>query len=543
MINKLKRFIDSIENTKLGFGWWIITFSCIILVRNFLEGILEIDKTIGFIDDPYASIMRFFSHYPLFYLSQFFILVILLRLLTKERIEKISKTVIVFWIITWFPPVFDFFFSGGKGENAVYFFTVNEVWNFFINCANPLVSFPKNAPPGIRIEFVLVSLLAIIYVFTKTKKLIKSIAGAILFYLSFTVYAAGFLAILAHIWNAIFPQLPPLNTGTPFEKIYNDSPSLIIRSDQRVSLIFLLVIMVAIFIWYFLYDRNKCLALLKNIRLTRCIHFCGLVLGGILLGYLAERNNLLGVFSNPIDYLACIGLCLAIFFAIQSLIVVNDIFDIESDRISNPNRPLTQGIIPLDEYKTIGLVYFLLMGYFAANISYLSLVITLFFSALYLIYSIPPFRLKRIFPFNMMVIGINSLVAMLLGYALLGGSKTVEKFPKELMILVPLSFSLAANIITIKDVKADKQAGVITLPVLLGEKIGRIIIAFLVLAAYLAVPLILGIPQLWLASILFGILAGFWILRKKWQETPFFISYFIYLAIVFYAIGMSSKYI
>lgn len=542
MFNKLKRFFDSIESAQIGFGWWMVCFSCIIFIRNFLEGALESVKTIGCVEDPYLSIIIFTSHYPLLYISQFLILVILVRLLTRERIERISKTVIAFWII-WFPPIFDFIWSGGKGEDIAYPHNFGQVWDFFVNCANPWVSFPQTAPPGIRIEFVIACVLSIVYIFIKTRNLIKSLAGALLFYISFIFYVFGFLVILAYGWHALFPQMPPpADAGTlPYEQVFY-APSLIPIAFLAPSLLYLLVIVIGLFTWYYLYDRQRCLALVKNIRLTRSIHFCGMTLAGILLGYLVEGYNFFGVFGNPIDYLACGALCLSIFFAFQSMVVVNDIFDVDSDRISNPGRPLTLGAIPLAEYKIIGWIYFLLAAFLAFNVSLTALLIVLFFEALYLVYSAPPLRLKRFFPLNMMVIGINTLVALLLGYSIFGGVKTVDKVPAGFMILIPLGFFLAANIITIKDIEADSRTGVMTLPVLLGEKWGKIVIAFLALLSFLAVPLILAIPQLWLVSIPFGILAGVWVLMPKWRENLFFITYFIYAVIAACLIKLYTNY-
>ena len=534
MLNKLKRFIDSIESAEIGFGWWMICFFSIIAIRNFLEGALEKVKTIGCVADPFMAIVVFFGHYPLLYVSQFLILVIILRFLTKERIEKISKTVIVFWII-WFPPIFDFIWSGGKGEDLAYAHTFGEIWHFFVNCANPWVSFPA-APPGVRIEFVIASLLAIIYILIKTRNLLKSLAGALLFYISLIFYVFGFPALIALAWHAVFPNLPPVDESIPpYEQVYY-SLSLIPSAAQPITLLYLLVTALGLWLWYGLYDRRRCLALVKNVRLTRCIHFCGLMVGGILLGYHIEGPDFVGVFSSPIDYLACGALCLSVFFAFQAMVVANDIIDVEADRVSNPSRPLALKAIPPDEYKIIGWIYFLLAAGLAFYVSITALFIVLLFNALYLLYSAPPLRLKRFFPLNMLVIGLNSLVAMLLGYSLFGGVKTVDKIPTGFMLLIPLVFFLGANIITIKDIEADRRTGVLTLPVLLGEKWGKIVIALLALASFLVVPLILAIPQLWPATILFGIVAGLIVLRKRWSETLFFINYFIYalIAVFFY---------
>lgn len=536
MFQRLKKFLESIESRKIGFLWWLITLCAIILIRVFLTGILDADKSIGYgyelreessrLAEIYPQ-FRFFAHDPLFFLSQFITLIIILRLLTGERIEKISKVVIVFWTIIWVVPIFDFFHSGGKGYLGV-FLSLDEVWQSIINCANPWVS--SAITPGIRLEIVLASLLAAVYAFIKTRSFLKLAAGAILFYLHIIIWSAGLPAIIVHTINAFFPLSPSGSRTIPF---FYDLPSrLMPGGDQKYCLLWLFVSIIGLALWYLLYDRQRWLALLKNIRPYRSLHYCGLTLVGIILGYLMLGNPSSNLFLNPMDYIAIAGLCLATFFACQSMAVVNDIFDLQADRLSNPNRPLVREAIPLGEYQSIGLIYFLLALNLALSLSHFALIILLVFVALYLLYSIPTLWLKRLFPFNMLVIGLNSLVAVLIGFSLFGRDKTFERFPNGFMLLIPLSYFLAANIITLKDVRADKETGVLTLPVLLGEKWGKRLIALLVFCAYLAVPLILGIPRLWIISILFGLVAGFWVLRKKWREGPFFITYFAYLAVL-----------
>lgn len=238
MTDKLKRFINSIESLKIGLGWWLVTFFAIIAIRNFLEGALEKVKVIGCAEDPFEAIIVFFGHYPLLYVSQFMILVIILRLLTREHIEKISKTVIVFWII-WFPPLFDYIWSGGLGENLNFAHTLSELRIFFIHCANPAVGFPETVSPGIRIEFMAASLLSFAYIMLKTGRLLKALAGALLFYSSLIFYVFGFPALVAYGWNAIFPNLPPNHHGAqPFEQIFY-APSLLASAAKAITLLYL----------------------------------------------------------------------------------------------------------------------------------------------------------------------------------------------------------------------------------------------------------------------------------------------------------------
>ena len=74
------------------------------------------------------------------------------------------------------------------------------------------------------------------------------------------------------------------------------------------------------------------LILLKNIRVYRSIHYSGMVIGGALI---AGWVTGLGV-SVPV----IMTMCLAIILAFQVACVVNDFFDLESDKITNPKRLL-----------------------------------------------------------------------------------------------------------------------------------------------------------------------------------------------------------
>ena len=59
--------------------------------------------------------------------------------------------------------------------------------------------------------------------------------------------------------------------------------------------------------------------------------------------YLKNLNAPDGLTLQPIDYFCLIYLYIALFFAFESAVIFNDIEDINIDKISNPNRPLTLG--------------------------------------------------------------------------------------------------------------------------------------------------------------------------------------------------------
>jgi len=61
---------------------------------------------------------------------------------------------------------------------------------------------------------------------------------------------------------------------------------------------------------------------------------------------------------NAFIGLRILAIFLALFFAVRFSAVINDLFDIDCDSLSNRARPLVTGIISYGEYLLVGLVYF-----------------------------------------------------------------------------------------------------------------------------------------------------------------------------------------
>src|SRR5205085_9038295 len=98
------------------------------------------------------------------------------------------------------------------------------------------------------------------------------------------------------------------------------------------------------------------------------------------------------------------------------------------------------------------------------------------------IYSMPPIRFKRVLLFSKLIIAINSLAMILLGYRLLNGD--ILFFPAVIIPLLLIGFTLTANVIDIKDYEGDKIGGIITLPGLLGLYWSKLIIGMAFLVTY-----------------------------------------------------------
>jgi 4-hydroxybenzoate polyprenyltransferase len=297
--------------------------------------------------------------------------------------------------------------------------------------------------------------------------------------------------------------------------------------EGLVVIIELLLISLLALIWLWCYDSAKCKAILKNMRLTRSLHYMLLCLLGVF-AYHLEALPIKDLFT----FIRITGMLLAVFFAFQFSVVINDIFDIGCDKVSNIGRPLITQAINKDDYLNIGCVYLALGLLFSFWVSRTCTMITLLFIAFYFLYSAPPLRLKRFFPLSSFIIGIQATLAFAVGKLSFEENNAVAYYRNYLFWLVFIVFSLSSSVKDLKDIEGDKQTGVVTLPVLLGEENGRKLIAVLVFLSYCFVPyfLILAFHKTYaiVLSLGFGLINLFYIRKKSAKEKIIFFIYFIY---------------
>ena len=158
--------------------------------------------------------------------------------------------------------------------------------------------------------------------------------------------------------------------------------------------------------------------------------------------------------------------------------IINDIFDIEIDKINRPLRPLPSGKITVKEAYTLYFVLLILSISFSLIISYLAFIIVIISNLLLLLYAK---YLKRI-----PLIG-NITVAFLTGMVFIFGGVVVEN-PSA--AIIPATFALLVNLIReivkdMQDFEGDEINGIKTFPVKFGFQKSKFIILFISLALIL----------------------------------------------------------
>jgi 4-hydroxybenzoate polyprenyltransferase len=165
--------------------------------------------------------------------------------------------------------------------------------------------------------------------------------------------------------------------------------------------------------------------------------------------------------------------------------IVNDIYDIETDKISHPKRPLVLSEISKKEVWYLYIVLNFISFFIAASLKPILLVIVITSMILLFIYSA---YLKTLPLVGNMTIALLTALAFIYGGYVTNNPATA---------IVPAGFAFLINMIReivkdIQDVEGDKKAGVSTFPIKYGFQKSKflIVISTIILILYTLYPFI-----------------------------------------------------
>ncbi len=504
---KLLETISDVERSPHHWSVFVLAFLALAIARNLLEGALGPKGSIGFVYFSSPSALMVLDHFLFFYISLFLGFSVLLSALARERIGSVMKVMTPAWVIILIPPVMDYIITSGEGMRITYLLDLRSVaFRFF----NPGVALER-VSPGQRVEILAACLLAVAYVRIKTKSWFR---GALAFVLTY-------LLLLGHgiLPNALARLSWAITEGTraPLAFIYNATyraGGIVPDESRKLALVFILTSCALGWLAFRLHAPKKERALRLNMRPLRTLHYLGMAAFGLALGWAIFSPVGLS-FTGGGDVLGIIGVALAVFLAFQASVNLNDLFDEESDEIVGVSRPLVRGAVGRKDVAMMASVLALGALLMALNVKYSTFLLMLLTLALSLFYSAPPIRLKRIPLVSNLSLGLMSLLVCMIGFSAFAEERSFALFPPRLAWLIVLSFGLGFAAKDLKDTAGDGATGVITLPVLLGERAGRIATAVLVLAGYVVVPLLLPYRVLIAPALVLGIGSAVMVLLWK----------------------------
>ncbi len=270
-----------------------------------------------------------------------------------------------------------------------------------------------------------------------------------------------------------------------------------------------------------LFTRTEVLTLIRTLRFSRHLHYTVVFLFGYYLGLEKLKNN----FDIFYFWAGIIWINILFFLSI----ILNNIYDKKIDLINKKVNPLNNGIkIKKYFYLYVFLLFFsLILSFFLSKkIFYL----TVFINLISYFYSVPPFRLKKFFPLNIIIISFCTTITIFSGYLFSTHGKSYSEFPFDFALSLFFILSFAFNVKDINDFKGDKKQKIMTIMTIFGEKKGKMIINFLMLFSYIFFPFLIGQPLLFLPAVFCGVIT-FLIIHKSHRinEIPVFLIFFSFL--------------
>jgi len=382
--------------------------------------------------------MNVFQDYVRFYLENVYYFFIVF-LIASVFISKIAKNALLsvmnfgvrIFPIILIPPIIDGIILGRR-EGYYYATADNFFGNFF-----SLSFLIGDATLGISIE-ILIGLIGIgVYTYSKTRHLGKAIVTFLCLDLFLVLISTPDLFFGRFGGDYIYDHFLPLYYFLPF----------------------FLFLMGGLF----LYQKNKLLAILKNARLVRSFSFaCAVMLGGISRSFHTQDIHWLNL---------SLGICVT-FFVWQVSVIINDIYDLPIDRVSNQSRPLVQRSLTVDEYRFLAtmLSFFALSCAVVINVQvFIITIVALIFAH---IYSRPPFRLRKDL-FGNVLIGLSLFLSYLIGIYAASDGNTLTVDLGILALIIFIFGTVISMAKDIKDIEADKKQNIKNLFTMYGKEKGK----------------------------------------------------------------------
>lgn len=459
-------------------------------------------------------------HTGFFFFLLFIICVTLITKITKISLQKSTAILLFGFIIIIFPPIIDWIISSLFFDDMS--FKSYYLFDSIGGLSHRFIAFFGDKPYdgvtyGTRIMIGCALLLFGTITYIKTKEVTRAAMIMLFAYIIFFLLSA-FPSLITFVFSSAHFSAHAHDVAgfiaTPHKILGNKISDPISAINIKMSLVYMLLsTYVTLFILYRTH-KETLLALLKNIRPIQTLYHLGLLSVGVGIAVMFGGAVILPSFFTCVAWLL---LCTAIVMAWYSTVIFNDYVDQDIDRISNPHRPLIQNVINPKSYKHIGILLAMLSVIFTAAVSPPATLLLIGYHALSFLYNTPPLRLKR-FPFiATLLAALASFFIVALGFVTVTPEHSLTGFPPHIALLLIVAYTISLPIKDLKDLKGDKKNNIYTIPVLFGEKTGRLLIGIGVFASFILSIFALNNFALFFPALLAGSLC-FWIITGTKKE-------------------------
>ena len=516
MIHILRRFIHSIEQQPFSLSLWSVAFLSLIIIR------IGIESSLGFFGPRTLTFLFFeFSHTFLFFLIAFLLFIPIMRFSGARSLASAAHLLLFGFLIILTPPLIDTAIFQGKSFWSFYEFDglrglLMRFFTLFGDTPDIGITY------GVRIEVVLVTCGVVCYSLLNHQKLRRAFASGLIAYTTLFIlgtfpsyltllldgFSRGFFTIQATDVAAIFL--------TPADLFSRSAPDIRSALNMKMSLWYASLSVILLSGFLFLSFRPFFHALQKNMRFPQIIYHGGLLFLGALLSWHFTQPILI---FDHFHLLAFFLLLVAVECAWIASVIINDYFDITIDTHTNTNRPLIAKTIPPHIYITFGWLFFGTSIFLAAQVSFTASLLLILYQALAWIYSVPPFRLKRIPGLATLIASLAGIIILLIGFVVIAPTNSFAELPFSLLIFLLIAYSVALPLKDFKDIKGDLADHVYTLPVVFGEERFRTILSSIFFILFIASVFVLHMRAAFFPALLFGGASFFLIQSARDQHT------------------------
>ncbi len=492
----------------------IILFIFIYLV--FL-GILDSSFKMLLGTDLNIFLSYFYLNILAFSILYFFMLAIVHSLSDNRSIsESVISLSLIFWLIAISPLI-----TCLIGGNISYLNLMGS------SSMMELLLFNNDINNGLLVIYLLISLNGILIVKKSNKSnLGNSISGLSGMFFSFI----GFIGIFSQ-YNITGIK------STDFSSIVYD------KHLGLLLLILLIQLSVIILMIMFVWKKRLLKHFIFNLKIFRTLHFISMTFIGFVV--LSQVNNHTVDITNLWNLIFIFLPALCMIFTWQFTAMVNDIYDIDIDRVVHPDRPLVAGKIEPTTYKNIAVAFAVTSTLISLYLGIFMFLLNSTFVLAAVLYSRPPIRLKeRVYGY--VCVGYASVVAFFFGmYSYIYWSISIEisrwflfrgvPFYDELAsisLIIFVALSVSPYINALSDYEGDKESGVNNIYTIYGREKGKKIVTILIVFLFLS-PLFL-FPNLFDLIVFIPLsLISAYIYYIYEDHRPIFVLYFI---IVLYSV-------
>lgn len=433
--NSIKNEIYAIENSQLPIVYTILTFIGAITLRGFWESYSDIP--VGNLQDYTGPMI---PHFFFWYIVLALFFIIIFHFATKEKIEKIVRVVLPFFLVLLVVPFVDIILSWGKGADITYMLPgihhdILIRW-FTLSGSTPM---GMGGTIGLKVEAIFATFFCFIYVFwIKKNHVIKSIIVTFIFYS--TIFWWGSLPYLIYLLQTLFQV----------EHIYSEA---ILTNFE------LLLVLVFGSLTVILYREDYFKTIIKQINPLKISVFELLFLLGIAIG-LNQTQDVASITQETIFY--WIFAPILIFFAYLFQLFIRHII---SEKLDNYQSLFPQ-TVSYSFFKSSAIFLFILLVVYSFTVDFTTTFIILFFVFSFLMYYNPPLTLRRVPILSKILLSQSLLAIMLLGYYFSEGR--LNQFPKEIILFFIIGVTFLLNFLDLKKYEFDTEQKVLTIPTLIG---------------------------------------------------------------------------